>query len=155
MISEKLVRELIDERIEGTDIFLVSVSITPGNKITVVVDADSGLAIDDCINVSRGIEHNLDREEQDFELSVLSPGLDNPLQVTRQYHKNVGRGLKVKLIEGGKLEGTLTEAHEDHIVLVERVKERVEGKKKKEWVEKKYTIQYNNINEAKVAISFK
>lgn len=155
MISKERVQELIDERIEGTDIFVVELSISDSNQIKVLLDADNGLSIEKCISVSRNIEHNLDREEEDFELTVSSSGLDNPLKVTRQYIKNIGRSLKVKQVEGGSLEGKLETADEEGIVIVERRKERVEGRKKKEWIEEKHELKYDNILEAKVVISFK
>ena len=154
MISKERVKELIDERIEGTDIFVVELSISEGNRIKVLLDADNGLSIDKCVSVSRNIEHNLDRDVEDFELHVSSSGLDNPLKVNRQYVKNIGRTLKVKL-EDKTVEGELESATEEGIVIVERRKERVEGRKKKEWVEEKHEIMYDIIIEAKVVISFK
>lgn len=155
MISKEKVQELIDERIEGTDIFVVELSISEGNRIKVLLDADNGLSIDKCVSVSRNIEHNLDREVEDFELHVSSSGLDNPLRVVRQYKKNVGRSLKVKTNDDVKVEGLLESADDEKIVVVERRKERVEGRKKKEWVEEKHEFNYDNILEAKVVISFK
>lgn len=70
MIEKERVKKLIEERIAGTDIFLVSLTISSSNDIHVVLDADSGLSIDKCISVSRNIEHNLDREAEDFSLEV-------------------------------------------------------------------------------------
>lgn len=155
MISKDRVKELVEERIEGTDIFIVELNVYEGNKIKVLLDADSGLAIQSCVSVSRNIEHNLDREEEDFELSVSSPGLDNPLKVVRQYKKNVGRSLKVKTLDETKFEGVLETADEEKIIILERRKERIEGRKKKEWIEERHEIMYDNIKEAKVVISFK
>ncbi|MGK0286590.1 MAG: ribosome maturation factor RimP, partial [Salibacteraceae bacterium] len=101
MIQESEIRDLIEETIEGTDIFLVELKISGGNKISVLVDAIGGLPITDCMKVSRGIDHNLDREDEDFELNVSSPGLDKPFKVFKQYEKNRGRSIHVTLEDEG------------------------------------------------------
>jgi ribosome maturation factor RimP len=155
LITKSHIEELIAERIENTDMFLVDLRITEGNKITVIMDADSGLSIDQCVAVSRQIEHNLDREQEDFELSVLSPGLSNPLLVKRQYMKNIGRSLRVHLNTDATVEGKLIFADEKEIHLEYETIQQLEGKKKKTKVVEVQKIDYTNIREAKVMISFK
>src|SRR5690606_8963013 len=116
-------------------LFIVDLRISDTNVISLEIDSETGgVSIDDCVRVSRNIEHNLDREEQDFELSVSSAGLDKPLRVLKQYPKNIGRELKVKTVSGDKVEGVLTEADAEGIVLQTSRKERIEGKKKKELI---------------------
>lgn len=146
---------MIEPEIVGTDIFLVDVKVNEGNRIHVIADADDGFSIDKCVKVSRAVEHNLDREVEDFELQVTSPGLSNPLKVTRQYIKNIGRGLKVVTLEGEEFDGELTQADEQGIVLEKEVKRKIEGTKKKEKVNEQYKLNYDQIKEAKVMISFK
>jgi len=107
------------------------------------------------MKVSRGIEHNLDREVEDFELSVSSPGLLEPFVVHKQYVKNIGRRVTVKTHEGSKQEGLLEEVTEEHIRLTDKVKERIEGRKSKQWVDKEYLFKFEEIKETKVVISFK
>ena len=155
MITKEQITQLIEPEIVGTDIFLVDVKVGEGNKIHVIADADGGLSIDKCVKVSRAVEFNLDREVEDFELQVTSPGLSNPLQVTRQYIKNVGRGLKVRTADGEEFDGELTQADEQGIVLEKEVKRKIEGTKKKEKVKEQYKLNYDQIKEAKVMISFK
>ena len=159
MISEKLVRELAEERIAELDngLFIVEIKISSSNQINVLIDSSEGsVAITDCISVSRNIEHNLDREEQDFELSVSSPGLDQPLRMVPQYVKNVGRDVKVKLNdENGKLEGLLKHADDNGIIVETTRKERIEGRKKKETIVEEHPLQYDDIKETKIVISFK
>lgn len=159
MISEKIVRELAEERIAELDngLFIVDIKISSSNQINVLIDSSlGGVAINDCISVSRNIEHNLDREEQDFELSVSSPGIDQPLKMVPQYVKNIGREVKVKLNdENGKLEGTLKAADDKGIVVETTRKERIEGKKKKETIVEQHALQYADIKETKIVISFK
>lgn len=158
MISKKLVLELIDERIAELDngLFVVSLTISASNVIKVELDKHEGnVAVMDCMSVSRNVEHNLDREEQDFEISVSSAGLDQGLRVFAQYKKNVGRDVKVKLKEGGKLEGKMIAATPDEITIQTTRKERIEGKKKKETIIEDHVLKMENVAETKIVISFK
>ena len=107
------------------------------------------------MSVSRNVEHNLDREQQDFEISVSSAGLDQGLRVFAQYKKNVGREVKVKLKEGGKLEGKMIAATPEEITIQTTRKERIEGKKKKETIIEDHVINMENVAETKIVISFK
>ncbi|MBL4862889.1 MAG: ribosome assembly cofactor RimP, partial [Crocinitomicaceae bacterium] len=132
MISKKKVAGLIKERIEELDngLFIVSLNISPANGIYVELDKYEGnVSVKDCMSVSRNVEHNLDREEQDFELHVSSAGLDKGLRVYPQYKKNIGRNVKVMLVEGGKLEGEMIDATPEQITIQTTRKERIEGKK--------------------------
>lgn len=154
MIKESTVRALIDETIEGTAIFLVDLKISSGNKISVLVDAIGGLPITDCIKVSRGIEHNLDREEEDFSLDVSSPGLDQPFKVFRQYEKNIGRSLKVTMTDGGVIDAIVVSAEAPKIVFeLEKV---ITHTAVLNEVEKgdHFGLLYADIKESKVNISF-
>ncbi|MDG1429396.1 MAG: ribosome assembly cofactor RimP [Crocinitomicaceae bacterium] len=159
MISKKKVLALIDERIAELDngLFVVELNISSANVIQVELDKYEGnVSVDDCIRVSRNVEHNLDREEQDFELTVTSAGLDRGLRVLPQYVKNIGRDVKVKMSEGsGKLEGKLIAATEESITLQTTRKERIEGKKKKETIVEDHVIPMENIRQTKVVLSFK
>ncbi len=158
MISKKRVLELIDERIAELDngLFVVELNISSSNVIRVEIDKYEGfVSVDDCIRVSRNVEHNLDREEEDFELHVSSAGLDKGLRVFAQYKKNVGRDVKVSLNEGGSIEGQLIAATEDHIVVRTTRKERIEGRKKKETIIEDHTLTMEQIKETKIIISFK
>ncbi len=158
MISKKIVKQLINERIEELDngLFIVDLRISSNNQINVELDKYEGnVSVDDCIRVSRNVEHNLDREEQDFELSVSSSGLDKGLRVFAQYKKNIGRDVKVKRKEGGKIEGTLIDATKEQIIVQNSRKERIEGKKKKETIVEDHIIPMSNVLETKIVISFK
>ncbi len=148
------VMELLEEGLkEKPSIFLIDLSISDANKIMVTLDGDNGVTLQDCIDISRAIEHNLDREEQDFSLEVASAGVSSPLKNLRQYKKNVGRTLAVKL-EKGNVEGKLAEATDDHIVLEWQAREPKKIGKGKETVTKKQEIPYTDIKEAVVTITF-
>ena len=158
MISKKIVTALIQERIEELDngLFVVSLTISPANVINVEIDKYEGnVSVKDCMSVSRNVEHNLDREVADFELSVSSAGLDKGLRVFAQYEKNIGRTVKVKLTEGAKIEGELINATPDQITVRTKKKERIEGKKKKELIIEDHAINMGEVKETKIVISFK
>ena len=155
MIQKKTIRKLVEEKIEGTDCFIVDITVGAGNAIRVLLDKDSGTSITDCVAVSRHIEGNLDREEEDFELSVMSPGLDYPLSSERQYRKNIGREVKVTTQEGKVFKGELVVVDSKGILLTSRTKERIEGRKAKQWVDHEDRLEFNEIKETKIIISFK
>lgn len=158
MISKQTVRQLAEERIKDRDerLFIVELTISASNVIRLELDKTEGnVSIEDCMSVSRNIEHNLDREDADFELHVSSAGLDKPLRVHAQYVKNIGRDLDVKLKSKEKTTGTLIAVNDTGIVLKREEKQVVEGKKKKELVVIENKIAFSDINEAKIVISFK
>lgn len=148
MITEAVVRTLVEEKIEGSGLFLVSVKVLPSNRIRVFVDALAGLDVKDCVDISRHIEGNLDREKEDYELEVSSPGLSEPFQHPLQYQKNVGRTLKVISNDGHELKGKLVKFENETITI------QPDGKKKKESAEP-VIIPLTEIKEAKTVISFK
>lgn len=158
MIDKKLVRELVEERIAERDklLYIVEITIGGGNQILIELDREEGFVkIDDCISISRNVEHNLDREEEDFALEVSSAGMTKPFRVLKQYLKNVGRDVRVVSNEHGKaLEGLLKSANEEGFVIETKEKKRIEGKKKKEWVIEEITFNYNEVKETKLVISF-
>ena len=126
---------------------------TEANKITVTLDGDQGVQLQDCIDISRAIEHNLDREEQDFSLEVASVGVGSPLKFVRQYIKNIGRTLIVKTATA-TIEAQLVEANEDFITLEWEAREPKKIGKGKETVQKRQEIPYSEIKEAIVTVTF-
>ncbi len=158
MIQKDVVRKLAQERIDERfpEVFIVDISISAKNSIHVELDKKSSyVSIDECVAVSRNIEHNLDREQQDFELHVSSAGLDKPLRVLAQYEKNIGREVDIVLKEGEKLSGTLLAASEKELTLETTRMEKPEGKKKKEKITEQHVLPMNKIKETKIVISFK
>ncbi|GAA3646074.1 ribosome assembly cofactor RimP [Flavivirga jejuensis] len=139
--------------IERPDLFLIDFSIEGDNQIKITIDGDSGVLVEDCMFISRAIEHNLDREDQDFSLEVMSSGATSPLIHKRQYKKNLNRVLNVKTTSD-ELEGTLTEATDGEIRLEWKVREPKPVGKGKVTVKKEANIAYGNIVEAKVMIKF-
>src|ERR1043165_6567784 len=128
MISALNIRELAERALQGTDCFLVDVHVTPMNKIIVLIDREGGVGINQCVEVSRFIEKSLDRDAEDFELEVSSAGLDAPFKVLRQYQKNIGKEVDVKLADGKKIKGQLVDANEKGITVQQVTKEKIEGR---------------------------
>ncbi len=151
--KEQVSKFLNDALLEKQDIFLIDLTISDSYKIIVTLDGDKGVNLQDCIEISRNIENNLDREEHDFSLEVASVGVGSPLKMIRQYKKNVGRTLIVKTKED-KIEAELVEANQENIVLSWFERELKKIGKGKETVQKTKIIPYNEITEAVVTINF-
>ncbi|MGO3706563.1 MAG: ribosome assembly cofactor RimP [Mesonia hippocampi] len=148
------VKVLLDRALEeNSELFLIDFEIKSGNNIAVVIDGDKGVSVEDCIAVSRAIEHNLDREEEDFSLEVTSAGVGSLLSLPRQYKKNVGRKLHVKTADE-VYEATLVAADDTAIQLTWKAREPKPVGKGKVTVKKEITLPYEAIAEAKVVITF-
>jgi|TARA_B100001094_G_scaffold320256_1_gene366205 ribosome maturation factor RimP len=157
MILKKEIVRLAEERINELDNgnYLVDVTISPKNSITVKMDnLNGGVSVKDCVSVSRNIEHNLDREQEDFELQVSSPGLDQPFMVMQQYVKNIGNQVSVTTQKNETLTGELIEASKKEISLRELKVEKNKTTKKKEQIENIHHLLMDEIRETKLIISF-
>ena len=151
-MDHKKIKDLVDEALAlNESLFLIDLTISENNKIQVTVDGDNGVPLSECIRISRNVEHNLDREEEDFSLEVTTPDISHPLKEKRQYVKNINRILKVTTAED-KLEGTLVEADDEKIVLNWKAREPKPIGKGKVTVQKSATLTYKEIKEAKVKI---
>ncbi|MBO6879862.1 ribosome assembly cofactor RimP [Winogradskyella sp.] len=148
---EDLLQNALKER---QDLFLIDFSVSTDNAIKVVIDGDKGVLVEDCMFISRAIEHNLDRDEHDFSLEVLSSGAATPLVLPRQYKKHIGRNLEVKTIDGENIEGQLTEADDKGVVLKWKTREPKPVGKGKVTVTKEANVAFSDIKEAKVKIKF-
>lgn len=131
MIDAAHVREIAEAQMEGTDLFVVEVRVTPANEIVVTVDSDTQVGIDRCVELSRSIEEALDRDQEDFELTVMSAGIGQPLKYLRQYRKLIGSPVEVVLKDGGKIIGKLVDASDNQIAVEYEERVTVEGKKTK------------------------
>ena len=148
---EQLVHEFLETR---KDLYLVDLKISAGDDITVILDGDEGLSLQDCLDASRAIEFNLDREEHDFSLQVMSPGLSEPLKLPRQFKKNMGREIEVLLNSDEKIQGEVVAVDDEKVTLVLRYRRpKLIGKGKEDVVENK-EIRYADIKKALVVIKF-
>lgn len=153
MISESHIQQLVNEKIEGTDLFVVDLSVKPGNKITILIDAIRGLSVDDCVKISRHVEFSLDRETEDFELQVSSPGADSPFKVREQYKKYQGRNVEVLTNDNKIFQGKLIASDENQFSLESIVPAKGANKKSKSI--EVLNFNYNQIKQTKATISFK
>jgi ribosome maturation factor RimP len=146
--------QLLEEGLkEKPSLFLVDLTVTETFKVIVTLDGDNGVNLQDCIDISRAIDNNLDREEQDYALEVASAGVSTPLKMVRQYRKNIGRTLKVKTATE-TIEALLEQVSDESIVLSWTAREPKKIGKGKETVEHKRKIPYSDIKEAIVTIIF-
>ena len=155
MLSETIVKTLIANGLEERpDLFLIDFTLHPDNKISVVIDGDNGVTVEDCMFMSRAIEDNLDREADDFSIDVASAGATSPFVNKRQYHKNMGRTLQVKAKPDLKIEGVLKEVDDAEVTLEWEAKEPKPAGKGNVKVKKQAKIKYEDVLEAKVIIKF-
>ena len=140
MITSERIITLVEEHIRETEIFLVEVTVRPGNAIRIHVDKPDGISIDECVGISRFLNNQLDRDVEDYSLEVSSPGLGSSFRVKQQYDKNLGRKIEVLLTEGERLSGVLKSIADEGILL------QIKGSDK--------DIKFEDIKEAKTIISF-
>lgn len=145
MISVEEIRSIIEEKLQGADIFVVDLSISANNSITVMIDSNENVSINDCIQLSRDIESKFDREEEDFELLVTSYGLDRPYKVLAQYKKHLNDDVDVVTANGEKFEGVLVEVNDSDFSIAFTKKMKIEGKKRKQLIEEKLQFKYDDV----------
>lgn len=157
MIERELIKRHVDELIASADGFLVDVQLKPGNKIFVYVDSDKGISIDNCSELSRELEKRLNRDEEDFDLVVSTPGIDRPFSNIRQYKKYIGREIKLRLKDGTEKQGELTELNDIGIKIFKPLSKNRKKKLAKEEkpVEENFIYSFDEIEEAKGVVSFK
>jgi ribosome maturation factor RimP len=150
MVEKQKIQELVEEFIKGTGLFLVAVKVSSSNRITVLADKNEGITIDECAGIHRHIEKNIDREKEDFELQVSSPGLDLPFGVIEQYYKNTGRKVEVIDNEGSRYTGSLKNVTGGGFELETEVK--VKGKTKEL---KDISFNFDQIKSTRVILTIK
>lgn len=155
MTDKNIVKNLVDQWLEGKDYFLVDIEISRDNKIVVEIDHADGVWIEDCVELSRFIEDHLDREAEDFELEVGSAGLGQPFKVAQQYVNFVGKEVEVLDADGKKYKGLLkgVDGRDFTVTVQEKVKE--EGKKRPQLQDKDYQFSMDTVKYCKYLISFK
>ncbi|MCO5725641.1 ribosome assembly cofactor RimP [Robiginitalea marina] len=135
------------------DLFPVSLKVGADQSIRIILDGDQGVSLKDCIDISRAVEHHLDREQYDFSLEVSSAGATAPLELPRQYRKNLGRTLQVRSGDA-EWEGTLEKVDDQQITLCWKAREPKPVGKGKHTVRKEAVIPFSDIEQAKVVIKF-
>ena len=149
MITREQIEKLIKVKLNGSDKFLVEIALQPVNKIVIYIDGDSSVSINDCQELSRYIESSLDRDYEDYELTVSSAGMDRPIKMLRQYKKRIGKELDVITLSGEKFSGILARADDQSIELEHPVRN-----PKKEKPKPNTVIPFEKIKTAKTVITF-
>ncbi len=154
-ISTEIVKieEFVNANIKQSEnLFLVDITSAPGNKVTVLLDGDNGVTIDDCTAINKALYKFIEETalfgDANFSLEVSSPGVDRPLKQVRQYKKNIGRKVAVVINDGSELEGVLTQVNDENIIIEEKT-----GKGNKMSM-KSTTILFNQIKHTTVLITF-
>jgi len=154
-MKQSRVLALVNEALKvNKSLFLIDLKISTDAKIKVIIDGDKGVPLKECIRISRHIEHNLDRDVDDFSLEVMSAGLSEPLSLRRQYKKNINRVLIIKLIDGSIIEGSLDIVNDEGLSVSWKTREPKPLGKGKVTVTKNAQIAFEDIKEAKVKIKF-
>jgi ribosome maturation factor RimP len=146
---EKLLQEALDQ---NPNLFLIDFTMGSDNSIRVILDGDKGVTLQDCVSVSRAIEHQLDRDEYDFSLEVASVGVGSPLQNERQYQKNIGRKIHVEFSDRPSMEGLLSEADAHSFTMTWKQREPKPIGKGKVTVTKQKTLSYTDVVSSKVLV---
>lgn len=155
MITKEHIEALVAEYLgEENELFLVEVKVVPTNKITVFLDSDNSLSIDDCVALSRWLNEQMDREVEDYELQVSSAGVGSPFKVRRQYVNAMRKNVEVAVRDGRKIHGKLVELHAEYLVVEVERKVLVEGKKKKQIVTEYDQVSMDEINSIREIITF-
>ncbi|MBO4333090.1 MAG: ribosome assembly cofactor RimP [Paludibacteraceae bacterium] len=156
MIDSAVVRQIVEEYIANKDgFFIVNVSVSRDNAIVVEFDNQESMSIDECESLTRYIESKLDRNEEDYELEVGSPGLTSPFKVKQQYFKYEGSEVEVLGSDGKKYRGVLCDVSDEGFAVEETKMEKPEGAKRKVEVKVKTPFTYDNIKYTKYTIKFK
>ena len=155
MIDKNLITTWVNQWLEGKDYFLTDVNVSTDNRIVVEIDHEEGVWIEDCVELSRFIESNLNRDEEDFELEVGSAGIGQPFKVLRQYEIHVGEQVETLTTDGQKFTGTLKEVTPEEFTITTQVKVKEEGAKRPKWVDMDKTFAYNQVKWTKYLIDFK
>ena len=149
MIDKTELEKVINEALEGTKMYLVTLTVSKDNVIDVALDSDEDINIDDCVAVNDAVHEAFDRDVEDYELTVGSYGITSPLLLPRQYRKNIGYEVEVLTADGRKLKGILAAADDEGFTLSMTVKRKLEGKKRPELVEEQERFSYSDIKQTK------
>ena len=155
MIEKNLVKNYVEEWLDGKEYFLTDITISTDNRIVVEIDHEEGVWIEDCVELSRFIESHLDRDAEDFELVVGSAGIGQPFKVLRQYEIHVGEQVEVLANDGKKFVGMLKEVDAEKFVVTVQEKVKEEGAKRPKLVDVDKTFAYTDVKWTKYLIDFK
>ncbi len=152
MKQAEVLRAAAESYTQEHGLFVVSVEISADNDVEVIIEADErDVTLDDCVDMTRYIQERVDRDKEDYSLTIGSAGLTAPFRVLRQWKKAVGSEIQITLTSGSRIKAVLLSADENGVRITRQKK--VEGKKAvREIVEEHLT--YEEIKTAKPIIIF-
>ena len=153
-MKTEIIKQIVVSLLSEDHLFLVDLKISRNNVIEVFIDSMQGVNLQTCINMSRKIESHLNRDEEDFELTVSSAGIGYPFKVEQQYQKNLNKTVEIQLQDNRKLQGILKAYSSEDLTLEYEIKQKIEGKKKKETIKKEETFLHSEIKEIKDIVTF-
>ena len=154
MIQKEIIEKLVVAKVEGTRYFVVDVRVSTDNNIVVEIDSADGVDIDFCVEISRFIEANFDREVEDYELEVGSAGLTSPFKVLRQWQNSIGKEVEVLDAVSKKHIGIVAEVAEDGFAIDKTVMERRDGDKRKRQYTDRIAFKFEEIKYTKYSGNF-
>lgn len=154
MIDKTALSSFIEKQLEGTDLFLVELRISASNEICVEIDSDTSVDIDECVALTKAIEEEFSRDDEDYELEVGSAGLTSPFKVKRQYVKNIGHEVETLSTDGKKYRGLLRSAGDDSFTIVSEEKVKHEGEKRPVVEQVEHTFPYDQVKYTKYLLQF-
>ncbi len=155
MINESIVRNVVNEWLEGNEYFLVDLTLTPDGRIVIEIDHADGVWIEDCAALSRMLQERLGEELDEYELEVGSAGIGQPFKVAQQYLNHVGKAVEVLAKDGKKYQGTLTAVDGEEFTVIVKEKQVPEGKKRPVMVDVEKTFTMNGVKHTKYLLNFK
>jgi len=154
LITEELITEIANKLLKETDRFITRLQVLTGNRIEIWIDGDSPVKIVDCVELSRFIEGELNRDNEDFSLEVSSHGANAPLVMWRQYPKHIGRSFQLSLTDNSVVEGELAALTKEELELTYTVREKKTVGKGKLTVHKSIKVPFNRIKESRIKLKF-
>lgn len=154
MIDKAKLRDFVEKQLEGSDYFLVDLAVSPANEIKIEIDSTGNVDIDYCVALTRAIEEEFPRDDEDYELEVGSAGFTSPFKVRKQYEKNIGNKVEIVTRDGRKLHGVLTAVGDDDFTVETIVKVRPEGAKRPVEQTQEETFPYAGVKSVKYEFEF-
>lgn len=154
LITKEQILNLANAHLNGSSVYVTNIKVGADNHISINIDGDKGVNIDDCVALSRAIESALDRDKEDFSLDVSSHGATTPIVLPRQYTRHIGRTLEVKLLDGNKAEGELIKLNDNGFTLRYSVREAKPIGKGKVTVTKEQNLLFSEIKEARIKLKY-
>lgn len=154
MILKENILNVIKDLLKEKEIFLVSLDINASNNIRLVIDSMKGVTLSECVQLNRAIEKGLNRNHEDFNIEVTSPGLGTPFKVREQYVKNIGKEVEVILKTGQKVNGMLIQTDDNNFIIEQDKQVRIEGEKKMQRIKERVSFFYGAVSKVKNVIKF-